>query len=208
MYLIQITDFSPSHLEGSSTSVGCPGNCQSPVLAVENVDDVSPFFLIYLLMVSMYLNFSLPLGITPSTSMSNTVLVIWLSSLRLTCPYQRSRFCIRCVAIGWTVAASLISSFLLCSIRLTPCIHRNILISDVFISISSFFISVQHSAPYVIVGFITVLYILCLSLTGTFLSQVTPVISLHLFQTSRTLFLQITDGLLINMQLPIKRNII
>ena len=27
-----------SHLEGSSTSVGRPGNCQSPVLAVENVD--------------------------------------------------------------------------------------------------------------------------------------------------------------------------
>ena len=27
-----------SHLEGSSTSVGRPGNCQSPVIAVENVD--------------------------------------------------------------------------------------------------------------------------------------------------------------------------
>ena len=118
---------------------------------------VSPFFLISLLMVSMYLNFGLPLGLTPSTSMSSTVLVIWLSSLRLTCPYQRSRFCIRCVAIGWTVAASLISSFLLCSLRLTPCIHRNILISVLFISISSFFFIVQHSAPYVIVGFITVL---------------------------------------------------
>ena len=74
---------------------------------------VSPFFLISLLMVSMYLNFGLPLGLTPSTSMSNTVLVIWLSSLCLTCPYQRSRFCIRCVAIGWTVAASLIVSFVL-----------------------------------------------------------------------------------------------
>ena len=62
---------------------------------------VSPFFLISLLMVSMYLNFGHLLGLTPSTSMSNTVLVIlWLSSLRLTCPYQGSRFCIRCVAIG------------------------------------------------------------------------------------------------------------
>ena len=143
-------------------------------------------------MVSMYLNFGLSLGLTPSTSMSNTVLVIWLSSLRLTCPYQRSRFCIRCVTIGWTVAASLISSFLLCSLRSTPCIHRNILISVLFISISSFFFIVQHSTPYVIVGFITVLYIyiLCLSLTGIFLSQMTPVISLHLFQASRTLFLQ------------------
>ena len=47
---------------------------------------VSPFFLISLLIVSMYLNFGLPLGLTPSTSISNTVLVIWLSSLRLSIP--------------------------------------------------------------------------------------------------------------------------
>ena len=118
---------------------------------------VSPFFFMSLLMVSMYRDFGLPLGLTPSTAMSSTVLVIWLSSLRLTCPHQRSRFCIRCVVIGWTVAASLISSFLLCSLRRTHCIQRNILISVLFISISSFFFIVQHSAPYVIVGLITVL---------------------------------------------------
>ena len=117
----------------------------------------SPFFFMSLMMVSMYRNFGLPLGLTPSTTTSSTVLVIWLSSLRLTFPYQRSRFCIRCVVIGWTVAASLISSFLLYSLRLTPCIHRNILISVLFTSISSFFFIVQHSAPYVIVGLITVL---------------------------------------------------
>ena len=151
---------------------------------------VSPFFLISLLMVSMYRNFGLPLGLTPSTTMSITVLVVWLSYLRLTCAYQRSRFCIRCVDIGWTVAASLISSFLLYSLRLTPCIHSNILTSVLFVSISSFVFIVQHSALYIIVGFITVLYILCLSLTGTFLSHMTPVASLHLFQASRTLFLQ------------------
>ena len=61
---------------------------------------VSPFFLMSLLMVSMYLNVGRPLGLTPSTTMSSTVLVIWLSSLRLTCPYQRSRFCSKCVVIG------------------------------------------------------------------------------------------------------------
>ena len=66
--------------------MGRPGNCHSPVIAVENVD-VSPFFLMSLLMVSMYLNFGLPLGLTPSTSMSSTV-------------SQRSRFCIRCVPIA------------------------------------------------------------------------------------------------------------
>ena len=98
----------------------------------------------------IYLNVGLPLGRTPSTSMSSTALVIWLSSLRLTCPYQRSRFCIRCVVIGWTVAALLITSFLMWSLRLTPCIHSNILISVSLISISSFFFIVQHSVPYVI----------------------------------------------------------
>ena len=61
---------------------------------------VSPFFFMSLLMVSIYLSFGLPLSLTPSTSMSSTVLVIWLSSLRPTCPYQRSRFCIGCVVIG------------------------------------------------------------------------------------------------------------
>ena len=45
---------------------------------------VSPFLLMSLLMVSMYRNFGLPLGLTPSTTMTSTVLVVWLSSLRLT----------------------------------------------------------------------------------------------------------------------------
>ena len=62
--------------------------------------------------------------------------------------------------------------------------------SCLFISISSFFCIVHHSAPYVIVGFITVLSMLCLSLTSTFLPQITSVTSLHLFQASLTLFLQ------------------
>ena len=56
--------------------------------------------MISLLMVSVYLNVGLPLGLTPSTSMSSTVLVVWLSYLRLTCPYQRSCFCIRRVVIS------------------------------------------------------------------------------------------------------------
>ena len=124
---------------------------------------VSAFFLMSLLTVSMYRNVGLPLDLTPSTTMSSTVMLVWLSSRRLPCPYQRSRFCIRCVAIGWTVAASLISLFLLCSLRLTPCTHRNFFISSLFISISSFFFIVQLSAP-------------CLSLTGTFLSQLLIII--------------------------------
>ena len=52
---------------------------------------VSPFFLMSLVIVSMYLNFGLPLGHKPSTTMSSTVLVLWLSYRRLTCPYQLGR---------------------------------------------------------------------------------------------------------------------
>ena len=36
---------SPAHLEGSSTSVGRPGHCRSPVLAVDNVDVCQPILL-------------------------------------------------------------------------------------------------------------------------------------------------------------------
>ena len=121
---------------------------------------VIPFLFMSLLMVSIYLSFALPLARTPSTSMFSTVLVIWVSYLLLTCPYQRSRFCIRCVVISRTVAASLISSSLLWFLRLTSCIHHIILISVLVFSTSSFFFIVQHSTPYVIVGFRTVLYML------------------------------------------------
>ena len=49
---------------------------------------VSPFFFMSFLIVSVvYLNFGLDVGLAPSTTMSSTVLVIWLSYLRVTCPY-------------------------------------------------------------------------------------------------------------------------
>ena len=84
--------FSPSCLELMavphwSVTSSVTGYCHSPVLAVKNVDVRQPILLyISLLMVSIiiiYLNFGLPLGLTPFTS--STVRVIWLSSLRLTC---------------------------------------------------------------------------------------------------------------------------
>ena len=72
-----------------------------PPLRSRMLTSVSPFFLISLLMVSVYLSCVLHLGIISFTPMSSILLVIivWLASLRLTCPYQRSRFCIRCVVI-------------------------------------------------------------------------------------------------------------
>ena len=121
---------------------------------------VSPFFFLSLLMVSIYLNVGLPLGLTPSTSMPSSVLVIRLSSLRQTCPYQRSRFCARpvlltCYRLNCCCFPDLFIYFVLTQANaLYP---RNILISVLFISISSFVFIVQHSAPYIIAGFITVL---------------------------------------------------
>ena len=72
-----------SQLEGSSTSLSHPDNAILPSLWSRMLTFVGPFFLISLLMVSMYLNFGLPLGLTHFTSMSSTVLVIWISAPRL-----------------------------------------------------------------------------------------------------------------------------
>ena len=68
--------FSPSHIEGSSTSVGRPGTDILQSLRSRMLTSVSPSFFISLLVVSMRLNVGLPLGLTLSTSMSSTVLVI------------------------------------------------------------------------------------------------------------------------------------
>ena len=128
---------------------------EEAVLEVMNTNVGQPILLISLLMVPMYLNIGLPLGITPSTSMHNTVLFIWLSFLCCTCPYHRSRFCIRRVVIGWTVAAFLISSYLMWSLGLTHCPKPNSVMSVLFTSFPSpLFIVLQ----YIIVGYITVLW--------------------------------------------------
>ena len=111
--------------------MGPPGYLHSPVLVVTNIDVRQPI----LRQISSadgiykknYLSFGIPLGLTPATSMSSTVLVVQ---------------------------------------------------GMAFISTSDMSIPAQS------------LEILCLSLTGTFLSQMTPVTSLHSFQANRTLFVQ------------------
>ena len=111
----------------SFVSVCSISNVRKIMMSIfREVSHFAMFSHICILMVSIYLSFGLPLGLTHCTSMSSTVLVIWLSSLRLTGPYQRSRVCIRCVVIGSTVASFLISLFPMSSLRLTHCIHRNI----------------------------------------------------------------------------------
>ena len=42
---VRLVNFSPSHLEGSFTSVGHPGYCHSPVLVANNVDVRQPILL-------------------------------------------------------------------------------------------------------------------------------------------------------------------
>ena len=106
--------------------------------------------------------------------------------LLLTCPYQCNRFCLRNVDIWHTLASSCIVLLLTWSFLVFPLIHRSILISATCNLFSSFFLTAQHSAPYVIVGLITVLYTLSFSLMGTFLSHSTPVSCFNFIQASVT----------------------
>ena len=108
------------------------------------------------------------------------------SSLLLTFPYQCNRFSLRNVNIWHTLASSCILWFLTWSFLVLPLIHRSILISASCNLFSSFFLIAQQSAPYVIVGLITVLYTLSFSLNGTFLSHSTPVSCFHFIQASLT----------------------
>src|SRR6218665_1118857 len=72
------------------------------------------------------------------------------SSLLTTCPYHRILASRALSVIHATPSPSLISSFLLLSRNDTPSIHRSILISALSNSSSSFLVSVQASAPYII----------------------------------------------------------
>ena len=76
--------------------------------------------------------------------------------------------------------------FLTWSFLVLPLINRRIIISAICNLFSSFFLTAQHSATYVIVGLITVLYTLSFSLMGIFLSHSTPVSCFHFIQASLT----------------------
>ena len=147
---------------------------------------VSSYLVMSSRLLSVHLSLGLPLLLFPVTSMSITFLDRLSASLLLTCPYQFNRFCLRNVDIWHTLASSCILWFLTWSFLVLPLIHRSILISATCNLFSSFFLTAQHSAPYVIVGLITVLYTLSFSLMGTFLSHSTPVSCFHFIQASLT----------------------
>ena len=107
--------------------------------------------------------------------------------LLITWPYHERRFWVTYVVIGLTIASLLNFSFLIRSFLVLHWIHLSIFISVVCILCGSALCSAQHSLPLIKVGRMTVLYSLFFSLTGTFLSQITPDNPLQDFHSDRTL---------------------
>ena len=99
-----------------------------------------------------------------------------------TCPNHLNLFSLRNSAIGYTCASFQMSTFLTWSSLVFPLAHRSMRISVVRNSLSYFFLTAQHSAPYTMAGFIAVLYSLSFNFVGMFLSHITPVVSLHFDQ--------------------------
>ena len=65
MLLVVLCGFSPSHIEGTSKPVDRPGYCHYQVIAIKKVGvRFSPFFSMFLPMVSIYLIVSIPMGLT------------------------------------------------------------------------------------------------------------------------------------------------
>ena len=80
------------------------------------ISGLMPYMRMSLFSLSSHLIFGRPLGRVPITVMFNVLLVMWGSSLRITCPYHDSRFWVRTDLIGVTLAIPLMVSFLiLCS---------------------------------------------------------------------------------------------
>ena len=120
--------------------------------------------------------FDRPLGLVPVTFILNVRLVMWVSSLRITCPYHDNRFCVRTDLIGVTFAIlSLMVSFLIRSFQSI----FSIFMSMVCKRYPSCLRSAQHSLPYTIACLTNVLYSLLFSFTGTFLSLISPHRFLH-----------------------------
>ena len=121
------------------------------------MSSVSSYVFISSRLLSIHLRLGRPILLFPGTTMS----IIFLersSSLLLICPYQFSLFYLKNVGIWHTLASSCMIWFLTWSFLVLPLIHRSILISATCNLLSSFFLTAQHSAPYVIVGLITVLH--------------------------------------------------
>ena len=135
---------------------------------------------------SIHHSLSLPRGLFPPTFIVVTCFATFVSSLLITWPYHKRRFWATYVVIGLTITSLLKFSFLIRSFLVFLWIYLSIFISVVCILCCSAPCRAQHSLPYIKVGLMTVLYSLFFSLTGTFLSQITPDNPLQGFHAERT----------------------
>jgi hypothetical protein len=90
---------------------------------------LTPFILMSSFTQSIHLFLGRPLLGCPSTFILITLFVMWLSSLRITCPYQTNLLLLTFSVTGATFKLTLIYSYLILSILVTPNIHLNIHIS-------------------------------------------------------------------------------
>ena len=94
----------------------------------------------------------------PGISALNTFLSMCSPSFLITCPYQINLLSVIFLEACATLVVPRMCSFLILSLRVTPHIHRSILISVTSIRFSCLFVVAHVSAPYSIAGLITVLY--------------------------------------------------
>ena len=109
---------------------------------------------------SIHLPLGLPLVLFSGTLMSPTALTSF-SSILCMCPYQRSLIyltfsCMLLTPSSYTLTPSSYTLFTL-SLNVIPFILLNILIFVFSRICSSFFLTVQHSAPYRSTGIMTVM---------------------------------------------------
>ena len=130
-------------------------------------------------MLSLHLFFDRPLLLLPETYSHNDFAQMWLASRPKQWPNHFSLLFSRKLSTGFMCSSFPMSSFLMWSNLVFSLAHINILISAEFSLLSSFFLTPQHSEPYVIAGLMIVLKTLSFNDTGIFLSHITPDTSFH-----------------------------
>ena len=106
----------------------------------------------------IHLPFGLPLDFFLALSCQQLLSLSSLfSSILCMCPYQCSLISLSFSCILVTPSSFLMSTLFTLSHSVTRLILRNILISVFSRICSSFFLTVQHSAPYIITGLMTVM---------------------------------------------------
>ena len=110
-----------------------------------------------ILYIYIYIYIYSSLGLFPGTTMSTIARTSLFSSILCMCPYQRSLISLTVSCMLFTPSSFLMSTLFTLSHSVTPLILLNILIYVFSRICSSFFLTVQHSAPYRSTGLMTVM---------------------------------------------------